>query len=99
MLTPQEKQQIDSMVNDLKGAIELLENIRQSTDLPFTESLRRRVLDDVVFAETIDSSVGDMDTVYNIAAVPASFTTPKIYDRRIPLIIDGEKLYVGAYLS
>lgn len=88
-MTPEDKQKLEQ-------ALELLKSIQIASDVVFSESVRKRVVKDKVGFTTdnvaattanINQSVGDIE----------AFTSPKKFDKRLKIDLDGVKYYIGLY--
>lgn len=89
-LTPEQQKKIDD-------AVKLLNDIRLGEDVVFTESLRKRVLENVLLSENVDSTVLDINDTQSVASTPQDVSFAKEYDKRLKLNIDGIDYYIGLY--
>lgn len=76
-------------MNDLK---KLVESIRSASDIPFVESIKRKVLSNTIDAGITSASLENQTTVDGL-----DVTAPKPYDQRVRVTIDGTDYYIGLY--
>lgn len=85
------------MNKDLENRITELErkvdSIRRTTDIEFTESMRRNVIDEVIFAGVVDSA----SAINQSIGAAQSFSSPKSYNARVLVEIDNVKYYIGLH--
>lgn len=89
-MTPQ--QNLEARVAELEKMVRALQ---EGTDVPFTETLKRRTLQDVIL-----SGVRDTATTSNINQSIAGtdpFTSPRSFNHRLRVEVDGNPYYVGLY--
>lgn len=91
------EQDLKKAIVDIKKTSELLTDIRYSRDIDFTESIRRRTLNDIIRAGVLDNTLTDINTTTNLG-LAGSVSHASIYDRRLKVIIDGAEYYIGLYL-
>src|SRR5688572_663214 len=95
-MTDEEKAKLSEAMQKVNDAKRLLDSIRLANDLVFSESVRRRILQGYLSANTPDNSTGDLlQAVLESGA--GSYNVAKRPDLRIPLVIDGSIIYVGGY--
>lgn len=75
-----------------------IQDIRLATDVQFTESLRRRVVQDVIFAGISDTTLLDLNET---TAIPigggGSVLHTEPYDKRLRITVDGTDYFIGLY--
>lgn len=94
MIDPQTQQAIDALRKEFEAK---LETFRQARDVVFTESLKRRVFEDIIHAGVQDTDTTDINTTTSIGAGGGDVTAATPYDTRLRVQIDGTDYYIGLY--
>lgn len=74
-----------------------LEDIRLENDVVHSESLKKRVLNNVLEAGIRDTTLTAINTTTAVAAVPTNVPHASVYDFRLRVTIDGVPYYIGLY--
>ena len=90
------EEDLQQVVKDLKTANDLITDIRYCKDIDFTESIRRRTLNDIIRSGVLDNVLTDINTTTVVGM--SSVSHASIYDRRLKVIVDGAEYYIGLYL-
>lgn len=87
---------IKQVSDDLVSQKNLLTDIRYCKDIDFTESIRRRTLDDIIRSGVLDNVLTDINTTSTVGLSTVSHAS--VYDRRLKVLVDGAEYYIGLYL-
>lgn len=90
------EEDLKKVVADIKKTSELLTDIRYCKDIDFTESIRRRTLNDIIRSGVLDNVLTDINTTTTIGLNSVSHAST--YDRRLKVTVDGAEYYIGLYL-
>lgn len=82
------------LIDDLQKQIN---ELRNGASVEQTESLRRRVLQDIISAGTIDSTLTGINETTVVDAGGGNVDHGAPYDRRQRVEIDGVDYYIGLY--
>lgn len=74
-----------------------LENLRLAKDVIQTESLRARVLQDVVQSGVLDTTLTALNGTTSVPAGGGSVLHAKQYNKRLLVYIDKIPYYIGLY--
>jgi hypothetical protein len=74
-----------------------LMDIRLENDVVHSESLKKRVIQNIIQSGVKDSTLTDINTTTNIIATPTSVSAASPYDLRLRIIVDGNPYYIGLY--
>lgn len=81
----------------IDDAVFLLKRMQLGEDVIFSESLRKRIFEDVILAENIDSTLTDINATTNVPVGGGDVTHAKSFDKRLRVNIDGSDYYIGLY--
>lgn len=85
---------LEERVTQLEKA---LEDIRLERDVVHSESLKKRVIQNIIQSGVRDATLGDINTTTNVAAVPSNVSHASVYNFRLRVIVDGNPYYIGLY--
>lgn len=89
------------MNEDEKKRIDDLEkkvsDIQEARDVSFSESIRKRVLEDIISAGVIDTTLTDLNETTSVPSGGGNVSHAEPYDRRLRVTIDGTDYYIGLY--
>jgi len=88
-MTPEQERKLDS-------AIQLMESLRLAQDVVFSESIKRNVVQDALFAEVLPITATTGNINQSIGSASA-FTSPKKFDLEQTVTIDGTDYKIGLY--
>lgn len=78
-----------------------IDDLRQAADVEQTQSIRRRILQDIVRSGVIDNTLTDINdtTTINVPDAGGTFNVfhTEQYDRRALIYIDNVPYYIGLY--
>lgn len=80
-----------------KDLEKLVNDIRQGRDVIFTESLRKRLLQNTVFAGVTSTSLDDINETTAVPGGGGNVTHAEAYDKKVKVIIDGTEYWLGLY--
>lgn len=86
-----------TLEDEVKQLKKELEDIKLGRDVVFTESLRRRLLQNVVFAGITSTSLADINETTVVAAVPGNVIHAEAFDKKVKVNIDGSDYWLGLY--
>ena len=92
-----------SLEDEVKQLKKEVEELRLANDVIFTESLRRRLLQNTIFAGVISTSLTDINETTS-GSIPAgggnySVTHAEAFDKKVRITIDGADYWLGLYLT
>lgn len=76
-----------------------VEDLKLARDTVFTESLKKRVLQNIIFAGIISTSLTDINETTVIPAGGGSVTHAEAFDKKVRVEIDGVPYYLGLYTA
>ena len=85
---------LEEQLNDLERQIQ---DIRLCRDVVLAESLRKRVLQNTIFAGITSTSLTDINETTNVPAGGGSVTHAEAFDRKVLVNIDGSNYFIGLY--
>jgi hypothetical protein len=88
-MTPEQETKLDR-------ALTLLDSLRFAEDVVFSESLRRNVMEDVLFADVFPVTATTSNVNQSIGDTQA-FTSPKKFDLVQTITIDGTDYKIGLF--
>ena len=86
--------EIEAKFAELEKRLDDIENARSVSQ---TESIRKRVLQDIISAGVIDSPTSSENTSTTVPGGGGTVNHPAQYDLRVRVTIDGADYYVGLY--
>lgn len=89
-MTPQ--QNLEARVAELERIVRAMQ---EGADVPFTETLKRRTFQDVILSGVRDTASTSNINQSVLGTDP--FTSPKAYNHRLRVEVDGNPYYVGLY--
>ena len=88
-MSPEQERKLDR-------ALQLLEALRLAEDIVFSESIKKNVMEDVLFAEVLPVTATTSNINQSIGAASA-FTSPKEFDLEQTVTIDGTNYKIGLF--
>lgn len=74
-----------------------LEDLLLARDVVFTESLRKRLLQNTIFAGITSTSLTDINETTNVPGGGGNVTHAEAFDKKVRVTIDGTDYWVGLY--
>ena len=74
-----------------------IDNLRSADDVVFSESLKRRVFQDIIETGVVDTTLTGINETTTVGAGGGNVNHNTPYDRRIRIVIDGQPYYLGLY--
>ncbi len=84
------------VMRQLRSLSKTVDDMRHVRDVVFSESLRRRTLNDVIFAGVIENP-GDANESSAIGPGGGTVNHAETYDKKVLVEIDGSSYYIGLY--
>lgn len=73
------------------------EDLRLARDVVFTESLRKRLLQNTIFAGIISTSLTDINETTIVPVGGGNVTHAEAFDKKVRVSIDGTEYWFGLY--
>jgi hypothetical protein len=89
-MNPKERQEFENMKKELA-------NIRQASDIVFSESLKKRILDDYIESGVTDNATTGENATTVVPPTGGNVLHAKQYDKRVRVQIGASTYYIGLY--